>query len=67
MYEQGKELAKDYNMKFLEASAKTNYNINEAFYELTRDILSSDILNVSVDKGIKINKEEKKEKQKCCK
>ena len=66
-YEQGKELAKDYNMKFFETSAKTNYNINEAFYELTKEILSSDIKNMTTGKGIKLENKVEKQEKKCCK
>ncbi len=39
-YEQGQELAKDVGMKFFETSAKTNYNVNETFTYLTREILN---------------------------
>jgi small GTP-binding protein len=34
-----KELAKEYNINYFEASAKENTNVNEVFSDLTRDIL----------------------------
>jgi small GTP-binding protein len=39
-YEQGKEFADTYGMKFLEASAKTNLNVHEAFVTMTKEIIS---------------------------
>jgi small GTP-binding protein len=68
-YEQGEELAKEYNMHFLETSAKTNYNINEAFVNITKEILNSDIKTMSNNKTLKINKKEEKVESgtKCCK
>ncbi|PVU93144.1 hypothetical protein BB559_003414 [Furculomyces boomerangus] len=36
--EKGKALANEYNLKFLETSAKSNINVEEAFYSLARDI-----------------------------
>ena len=69
-YEQGRDLAKEFNMKFYETSAKTNNNITEAFYELTKDILNSDIKNLKIGKGIKLDdkdKDEKNDKSRCCK
>ncbi len=37
--EKGDALARNQNVAFLEASAKTNYNIDEAFETLARHIL----------------------------
>ena len=39
--EDGKKLSKEFNMQFFETSAKTNYNVNETFNYLTREILNS--------------------------
>ena len=39
-YEEGEKLSKEFKMQFFETSAKTNYNVNETFIYLTRDILS---------------------------
>jgi Ras-related protein Rab-8A len=36
--EQGQALANEYGIKFLETSAKSNINVEEAFFTLARDI-----------------------------
>ncbi|KAK2854356.1 hypothetical protein Q5P01_007017 [Channa striata] len=38
--ERGEKLAIDYGIKFLETSAKSSINVEEAFYTLARDIMS---------------------------
>jgi GTPase SAR1 family protein len=38
-YEQGKEFADTYGMKFIETSAKTNQNVHEAFVTMTKEII----------------------------
>jgi GTPase SAR1 family protein len=40
--EEGEEMAKRCKSGFIEASAKNNINVNEAFYELVRKRLKSD-------------------------
>jgi Ras-related protein Rab-1A len=39
-YEQGKEFADQFGMKFLETSAKTAQNVAEAFVTMTKEIIS---------------------------
>ena len=36
--ERGEELANEYGIKFLETSAKSSINVEEAFFTLARDI-----------------------------
>ncbi len=39
-YEQGKEFADTYGMKFIETSAKINKNVHEAYVTMTKEIIS---------------------------
>jgi small GTP-binding protein len=39
-YDEGLQLANEFKMPFFETSAKSNYNVNETFTFLTKDILS---------------------------
>mmetsp|Transcript_53485 Transcript_53485/g.48094 ORF Transcript_53485/g.48094 Transcript_53485/m.48094 type:complete len:206 (+) Transcript_53485:108-725(+) len=39
-YEQGQDLADEYNMKFFETSAKSDVNVQEAFLQIATDILA---------------------------
>jgi GTPase SAR1 family protein len=39
-YEQGKDFADTYGMKFIETSAKTNQNVHEAYVTMTKEIIS---------------------------
>ena len=41
--ERGQSLAEEYGIKFFEASAKTGTNINEIFFDLADQIVSSDL------------------------
>ena len=70
--EEGQKLSKEFNMQFFETSAKTNYNVNETFTYLTREILNSTEGN---DRGKVIGELKKDDKDKnksvkdskCCK
>jgi hypothetical protein len=54
-YEQGKEFADTYGMKFIETSAKSADNVAEAFVTMTKEIISQ-----SSDKSVKKEDEKKK-------
>jgi GTPase SAR1 family protein len=60
-YEQGKEFADTYGMKFIETSAKTNNNVQEAFYTMTKEIISA---SKEKERILIKNENEKKEKNK---
>ncbi len=69
-FEQGAGLAKEYNMKFFETSAKTNYNVNEVFTFLTREILNDNEAKSStgpIKLEAKKDTDTKKQKKECCK
>ena len=54
-YNQGKDFADTYGLKFIETSAKKNLNVNEAFETLGRELM-----NASSDKKLIKQKENKK-------
>ena len=54
-FNQGKEFADTYGLKFIETSAKKNLNVNEAFETLGRELM-----NASEDKKIVKQKQNKK-------
>ena len=68
-YEEGAKLASEFKMQFFETSAKSNYNVNETFTYLTKEILNtSDPKPQQGGNKININSDEKKkEKKECCK
>ena len=68
-YEEGAKLASEFKMQFFETSAKSNYNVNETFTYLTKEILSSsepksdgNKININPNKGGGSKKDDK-----CCK
>ena len=71
-YNQGKEFADSYGLKYIETSAKKNLNVNEAFETLGRELMqASDDKKIgkSKDKKISVTKAEdlkKKKKKGCC-
>jgi GTPase SAR1 family protein len=42
-YEQGKEFADTYGMKFIETSAKNSINVEEAFVTMTKEIIKQNV------------------------
>ena len=71
-YEEGAKLAKEFNMQFFETSAKSNYNVNETFTFLTKEILNSQCKDkegqsntIHIDNK-KDNSKSPKDMKKCC-
>ena len=72
-YNQGKEFADTYGLKYIETSAKKNMNVNEAFETLGRELMQAsddkkigkprDNKKISVTKAEDLNQEQKKG---CC-
>jgi ketosteroid isomerase-like protein len=52
-YDQGKEFADTYGMKYIETSAKTAHNVADAYVTMTKDIIA---LNSEKDKAMKKGK-----------
>ena len=67
-YDEGAKLAKEFNMQFFETSAKTNYNVNETFTYLTKDILSNSDTKTPTTPTIKVGEKDGKDGKKkgCC-
>ena len=72
-YNQGKEFADTYGLKFIETSAKKNLNVNEAFETLGRDLMTASgekkIVNEKQNKKISAAKAQDLNTQKkggCC-
>ncbi len=68
-YEEGAKLASEFKMQFFETSAKSNYNVNETFTYLTKEILnnSEPKSDVGGKSNIDLNKGGEKKKDGCCK
>jgi Ras-related protein Rab-8A len=67
-YEDGAKLASEFKMQFFETSAKSNYNVNETFTFLTKEILNISDPKKETKDIVDLKKQtggEKKDK-KCC-
>ena len=69
--EEGKEFAQINGMEFFETSAKENYQVQDAFIQLTRDVIRTKDKSLEKnDKNIKINignsNDITTKKKKCC-
>ena len=69
--EEGKEFAEINGMEFFETSAKENYQVQDAFIQLTRDVIRTKDKSLEKnDKNIKINignsNDITTKKKKCC-
>ena len=69
--EQGQTLANEFGIKFMETSAKSNVNINEAFYYLAKEIKDKKLGDTQPTGGVDLIKNpsaanEAKKKKGCC-
>lgn len=65
--EQGQALANEFGIKFLETSAKSNINVEEAFFTLARDIKKRLIDTADTNKQNNVNlNDQSGSKQGCC-
>lgn len=53
--ERGDQIAREHGIRFLETSAKTNVNIEQAFYNLAEDILKKQLSKDSEETSQNIN------------
>lgn len=73
--EQGKELADEFGLRFLETSAKANEGVEEAFFTLARDIKTRLIdsqpqgeapVSLSADRGVNVKAQQNQQSSGCC-
>ena len=65
--EEGEKIAQENGFPFYEASAKTNQNVDEIFYNLVKEIHSKNLKNVSETGGKELSSANKKKFGGCCK
>ena len=73
-YQQGKELAETYGMQFIETSAKSNTNVDEAFHLLGKEVMKLSLNDKEKNFGnknkMKLDKKTEdivfQQKQGCC-
>lgn len=65
--ERGEQIAREHGIRFLETSAKTNVNIEQAFFYLAEDILKKQLTKANEDtsQNIHVNNTQEK-KSGCC-
>lgn len=49
-FDQGKEMAEQFGMKYIETSAKTAFNVDEAFTTMTKEVIA---MNAEKEKAMK--------------
>ena len=66
--EQGNQLAEELNVKYFETSALNGHGINEAFEQLTKDIMKRKGVDNGANDGIELKNDKKKKKKDggCC-
>lgn len=65
-HEEGQRLAQEYNLQFLETSAKENSNVREAFITITKEILKSYKDNTEKNLNLKKKNRVNNESSGCC-